>query len=118
MAIRFALDYWEVDMDAKRVAAARDALLGFALSLLTMLAIGAVDRLPFSSTRDSIHDALTWPGGFVAGFFFPQGLHTGRGSVGWAYLAIALNLLIYSLAWCFLIRIVRKAKANGRWASP
>ena len=82
------------------------------LSLLTMLAIGAVDRLPFSSMRDWIHDVLTWPGGILAGLVFPQGLHTGRGSIGWVYLAIALNVLVYWIVWYFLIRIVKKVRTN------
>jgi hypothetical protein len=104
-------------MEAKRAVVTRDALVGLVLSLLTILSIGWVDRLPFSSTRDSIHDVLTWPGGFVAGFVFPQGSHTGRGSVGWAYLAVAVNALMYSIAWYVVIRIVKKVRAGRTVAS-
>src|SRR5271156_3728067 len=99
-------------METKRAVVARDALVGLVLGVLTMLAIGWDDSLPFSSTRDSIHDVLTWPGGFVAGFVFPQGLHTGRGSTGWAYLAIAFNALTYSVVWYVLVRIIRKISSG------
>lgn len=99
---------------SKWVTLARDVLLSIALSWLTGHLIAGIDRLPYSPTRDAISDVLRLPGGFVAGLFYPEGIHTGRGSIGWAYIAVAGNVVFYAILWFFLIRIITRIRHGRR----
>ena len=92
----------------------RDAVFSLVLTLMTLFAIAGVDHLPYSLARNAISDTLAWPGGLIAGFFYPQGVHTGRGSVGWAYVALAGNVAFYTLLWFFLIRMVTAVRQAGQ----
>ena len=87
-------------------------LLGLGLSVLTMLAISEIDHLDYSRVRDLLSDILTYPGALISSIFYPQGVHTGRGSPGWAYVAIAGNTLFYLLVWFFIVRLASKMSAK------
>lgn len=88
-------------------------LLSFVLGVLTLFGLGALNHLPYSPIRDAFSDALTFPGGVIASLFYPEGIHTGRGSPGAAYVAFAGNAVVYALLWFFAIQIVRRIRAGG-----
>lgn len=89
------------------------ALLGLSLSVLTMLAISAIEHLAYSRARDLLSDILTYPGALISSIFYPQGVHTGRGSPGWAYVAIAGNTLFYLLVWFLIVRLASKMSGKA-----
>ena len=76
--------------------------LSVALAIGTAALTGLIDRLPFSTTRDSIPHALRWPAGLVTSLFYPEGIHTGNGGPGAIYLGVVSFVGIYWLAW-FLV---------------
>jgi hypothetical protein len=91
----------------------RKRLLVLALALVLGFAtcelIGwARIHLPYSSTKVAITDALSLPGGIIAGIFYPEGVHTGHGAgVYWAILAVVSNNLVYALFWYGCLRVLR-----------
>ena len=101
-------------MKSKWAVLARDTFLSIVASFLTACAISAIDRLPYSPTRDTMTDALRMPGGFIAGLFYPQGIHTGSGSPHWADVAVAGNLTFYAIIWFVCIRTAFLLIRNDR----
>jgi len=81
----------------------KELLLSAALAVVTMALLGLIDRLPYSTTRDWISDAAGWPAGLVVGLFYPQGIHTGNGSIGAICLGIASFVGFYWLVWFVLL---------------
>lgn len=78
----------------------RRLLWSIALGVLTSMLLGAIaTAIPYGITRDRILDALVTPGAIIAGFLFPQGVHTGGGVAYWGFVVMALNVLIYSAFW-------------------
>ena len=63
------------------------------------------NKLPPSKTIVIVRDLLSLPGGLVAGLFYPQGIDTGSGSIGFAYIAVAVNWLFYAVCWYTIIRL-------------
>lgn len=85
----------------------RPFLFAVGLGVATCFLIGlAATRLPYSRARDAITDALALPGGLIAGLFYPQGIHTGRGAPGWAWLAMLSNWVFYILLWYICLKAV------------
>ncbi|MGC2743575.1 MAG: hypothetical protein WA672_10335 [Candidatus Angelobacter sp.] len=78
------------------------ASLSVLLSFATLAGVRALNHLPYSSTRDAITDALSFPGGLIAWLFYSGGVHGGHAE-RWAALAIAGNLFFYALIWFFLL---------------
>jgi hypothetical protein len=75
-------------------------LLSIGLAVLTWLVLALVEAyLPFSDAKNRVIDAVSLPGAILAGFVYPEGIHTGRGAPGFLYVAVALNLIIYCLVW-------------------
>jgi hypothetical protein len=64
--------------------------------------------LPYSTARDSAYDALTLPGGLIASIFYPEGIHTGRGSSAAIFVAIAGNIVAYALFWLVVVQVARR----------
>jgi hypothetical protein len=95
---------------------AMHATLSLVLSLLTLLAIGAIDRLPYSPIRDSISDALKYPGALVSSPLYPEGIHTGTGSPRWVYAAVGGNLLFYAVVWFLIMLLI--GKRHSRTSEP
>ena len=79
-------------------------LLSFVLCVVTFLAVRGIDHLPYSPTPDAVTDGVSLPGGFIASLIYPEGIHTGRGSPGAAYLAFVGNVVFYMVVWFLLIR--------------
>jgi hypothetical protein len=104
-------------MKLKGAKVTKHAAFSLLLSFLTLFAIGAIDRLRYSSTRDSVSDALTFPGGLISSIFYPEGIHTGRGSPGAIYVAIVGNFVFYAALWLLLIRVVTRVKNRPADAS-
>jgi len=88
----------------------KQAFVSFLLSGLTIFAISRIDRLPYSPTWVRLSDALEFPGYVIAGLFYPQGIHAGHGSIGWAYVAVSSLVLFYSVLWFVMIRILNWLK--------
>lgn len=91
------------------------ALASALLSFITLAVIGAMNRLPYSSTRDKITDFLSFPGGFLAWLFYPGGVHGGY-ATRWAGFAIGGNLLFYALVWfvvLYCFQVARKKTLAG-----
>jgi len=92
----------------------KELLFSTVLAVMTMVLFSLIDRLPYSTTRDWISDAARWPGGLIVGLFYPQGTHTGNGSIGALYLGIASFVGFYWLAWFLLLDVVgRIARARA-----
>jgi hypothetical protein len=89
---------------APRMAA--QVLLSFFLCCATLFLIKAINYLPYSPSRDTLSDFLGAPGALIAGLFYPEGVHTGRGSPGWAYVAFTGNAAVYGAVWFLLIRLL------------
>jgi hypothetical protein len=75
------------------------AIISAVMVVLTVLAIHAIQSLPFSHGRDKIVDALSLPGGLIASTLYPQGIHTNGGSSLWPWFAVLFNWLIYWVVW-------------------
>ena len=75
-------------------------LLGPATCLLIEY---ASSRSPYSEQRDYVRDAFSLPGGLIAAIFYPQGIHSGGGAIGFAYVAWAANWIFYGAIWYFLL---------------
>jgi len=76
--------------------------LSLFLGVMTGFGVSGLNHLPQSRARDLFTDILAFPGGLLASIFFPEGVHTGGGTVSWGWVALAGNLLIYTLGW-FLV---------------
>jgi hypothetical protein len=76
-----------------------------------MLAIlsALLESLPYSTTRDSVQDAVAMPGALLAWLFYPAGVHSGGGSVGWLYVLCGGNVLFYTALWYVGIALCTKA---------
>ena len=93
-----------------------------ALSLLcgyvTVVIVGAIDYLPYSSFRALIRDLLMFPGGFIGWLIYPGGVHTGEGSPNWGDIVFWANVLIYSGLWFLIVRLVARRKGWGASSGP
>ncbi len=93
-------------------------LLSVGLGLLTSITVGILEAyLPFSQTKMRIIDAASLPGAVVAGMLYPEGIHTGRGAPGFAYIAIVANFLVYGALWhttLSVIQVLRRSQGPSK----
>ena len=82
-----------------------ELLLSAVLALAMMALTDLIRHLPFSAARDRLSDALSWPALLITGLFYPEGIHTGHGSVGAIYVSIASFIGFYWVAWFLLLDI-------------
>jgi hypothetical protein len=87
-------------------------LLSPVLSYLTLYGISTLKYLPYTPFRGALLDALGFPGGAISSLFYPEGVHTGRGTIAPAYLAYAVNIVVYALLWFFAIQLIRSIRAK------
>lgn len=92
----------------------RPLLSAIVLTVLTFLTGLVADHLPYSKTRDVVTDAITLPGGFVASFIYPEGIHTGYGAQNWGLLVLVSNLAVYVVFWYLCLRMVRLFRRKGK----
>jgi flagellar biogenesis protein FliO len=85
-------------------------LISLVLGVGTAYAISALRHLPYSRGRDLVTDTLSLPGGILASIFYPEGVHTGGGAATWPIVALAGNLLCYTVFWLFLLWVVVKVR--------
>lgn len=94
-------------------------LLGAATSVMIGL---AETFLPNSGVKGIVIDALALPGAFIAGFYYTEGLHTGRGAPSWGYVVIALNFVVYVLFWLFVftvaVALANRHKHKSKFPNP
>jgi hypothetical protein len=74
-------------------------LMAVGVSFATLGLVRALTFLPYSITRDAMSDALSFPGGAIAGLIYSEGIHTAAGSPAWSLLALVANLLFYAIVW-------------------
>ena len=55
---------------------------------------------------------IWWPGLMVAATFYPEGIHTGSGSPAYIFVAIFMNVLIYSLCALGIMSLLVKLKGT------
>jgi len=93
----------------------RPFVIGVGLGFATYLLLGlARTLLPYSRSMGVVTDALALPGGLVASVFYPEGIHTGRGAPGWAWLVMLSNLVIYVLIWYICLKVVGRIHGRTR----
>lgn len=84
----------------------KSLLIACVLAVITFVLVGWADKhLPYSETKNRVVDALTIPGGSLAGIFYPQGVHTGSGASKFVYFVLAGNFLFYLSVWYAFIWI-------------
>lgn len=97
----------------------RNLLLASVLAVITFLLVGWADKhLPYSETKNNVLDVMTIPGGFLAGIFYPQGVHTGYGTSQFVYFVLVGNFLFYLVVWYLLLWVGSQALRGRReWFS-
>ena len=92
----------------------RNVLVRVIVSLVagtaTVGLVHALTLFPYSAPRDAVSDVLSMPGAFVAGIFYPAGVHTGTGAPAWATMAFAGNLLFYASLWFVTLAIFQSRR--------
>ena len=91
----------------------RPLLFSLPMGLLTWVVIGALKSYLYpSQTMDSIFDALALPGAVLASLVYPEGVHTGHGSPGWAVLVVISNLITYMFSWYLCLKIIGRIRTS------
>ncbi len=84
-----------------------------ALGVLTSVFVWKIDCVPLNpAVRAKITNTLELPGAAVGLLAFPEGIHTGHGSVGFAYVATGVNLALYSVLWLCVFQLFVKIKRS------
>ena len=89
-------------------------LLSAMLTVVTIEGVGALNHLPYSTTRDRITDALSLPGGLIAGLFYPQGIHTGSGAPNWGIVAALSNAIFYLVLWFLVLSLLHFPRSKPK----
>lgn len=63
-----------------------------------VLALGEA-KLTYSHILGNIVEAALFPALLIAGIFYPEGAHTGRGVPYFGYVLLATGVLFYALVW-------------------
>ena len=74
-------------------------LLSVVLGVASGYGIAALKAPSYNERFGAVADVLSLPGGIISFIFYPAGVHTGVGSVGWAWIALLGNWLCYTLIW-------------------
>lgn len=91
----------------------RPLVLSVGLGIATSVLVGAAsNHLPYSPTRVAVTDALSFPGGLIAGLVYPEGVHTGHGAPNWGLLVMVSNVVVYVLFWYASLRLVRRFRSR------
>jgi hypothetical protein len=67
-----------------------------------VLALGEA-KLPHSRILDDILEAALFPALVIAGMFYPEGAHTGRGVPYFGYVLLVAGILFYTLLWFVIL---------------
>jgi hypothetical protein len=94
------------------------AFLSLLLGAITVACVAVAEKwLPYSSVRDNITDAVSFPGFLIARIFYPEGVHTGGGAPNWGTVFLCSNVIFYGLLWFIILTFANSARAR-RMASP
>jgi len=66
------------------------------------LALGDT-KLPHSRILDNIIEAALLPALVIAGIFYPEGVHTGRGVPYFGYVLLGFCILFYTMVWFVIL---------------
>jgi hypothetical protein len=92
----------------------RTIVRSMAAGLATSLALGATKwAAPQNRLVGAVCDALALPGALALIPLFPSGPHSGGGVALWGFMVLAVNLVVYSLAW-FIVLLIRDAIVRRR----
>ena len=89
-------------------------LASAALTVLTLFLINEINKLPSSESRDRLVDGLEWPGALITGLFYPQGIHTGSGSIGAIYLSFISLFGFYWITWLAIFIVFNRVRGDSR----
>jgi hypothetical protein len=67
-----------------------------------VLALGEA-KLPYSHILANITEAGIFPALLIAGMFYPEGAHTGRGVPYFGYVLLGAGILFYTLVWLVIL---------------
>jgi|ERR1700735_170178 len=100
------------------VGAASRAFFSLLLGCVSVACVAIAQKcLPYSSVRDNIIDAASFPGFLIARIFYPEGVHTGVGAPKWSIVFLCSNILFYGLLWFVILTMVSVSRGR-RVASP
>ncbi len=91
--------------------ALRRALLSGAAAVSVIGLANVLKSLPYSVLRDTVTDAILFPGAIIARIPYPAGVHTGWGSAKWGDLALLGNLAFYALLCFVILHLVARGRA-------
>jgi len=69
--------------------------------------------LPYSRIGDRITDLFAIPGAWLTSFIYPEGFHTGQGSLEAVWMTMFSNFVVYILFW-YLFLIAWGAARHGK----
>jgi hypothetical protein len=80
-----------------------------------VLALGGA-KLPCSHILANIVEAALFPALLIAGIFYPEGAHTGRGVPYFGYVLLGTGVLFYTLVWFVILSwLGRRGRRLGGW---
>jgi hypothetical protein len=77
-----------------------------------VLAVGQA-KLPHTPVLDVILEAGIFPALVIAGVFYPEGAHTGRGAPYFGYVLLVVGILFYALLWFVILSWL--SRPRGAW---
>ena len=69
--------------------------------------------LPPSRILDNIEDAASIPALVIAGIFYPEGAHTGRGVPYFGYVILGSGILFYGLVWFAILSWLNRRRSRA-----
>lgn len=95
------------------IGASSRALFSLLLGGVSVACVAIAEKwLPYSSVRDDITDAASFPGFLIARIFYPEGVHTGGGAPDWGIVFLCSNVLFYALFWFAILTMVSVSRAR------
>ena len=73
-------------------------VVSISLAFLTVGAIGLIDKLPYSRSRNVLNDALEFPAYLISGLLAPGGIH-GSHPMVWIYSGVVTLYGTYTVLW-------------------
>ena len=67
-----------------------------------VVVLGAT-KLPYNRILVNITDVASVPALMIAGIFYPEGAHTGRGVPYFGYVLLGSGILFYALVWFVIL---------------
>jgi hypothetical protein len=81
------------------------------LAFLTVGAIGLMDKLPYSRSRDVLSDALKFPAYLISGLLAPGGIH-GSHPMLWIYSGVVTLYGTYAVVWFAVLSFFDRRRSS------